>query len=392
MTIATTVSMGGATPNVNYEIGQASTQTVSIGDRAVRNLANVAATGPISVSSLQNKGSLVPSGVVTFGAATISVYGWIDAGGWGALSATFPSGNIGGDIQALDVRGGTNLTFLSSGWYGHFLYGMVNTTGSAYSLTTAPLLSGNPSNWVQNAAYVGNIVNRGDAYAFTNLYNAGLYFVSILSIGATPVLYKYLPGGGFNLQVSFVETGTSASTVYMLRSGSATQKIGIISGIDLNNNPTVSYFAAQGTDTYRSLARASNAIFAGGITALAHAWDPTGATKSAAPATQVVGSGVCKVNNAGNVVFFSNNISPFFHAWSFSGSTFGTKFANPASLPSFSAYQIFVHPSDKAVCFVSLGNIFIYAWDNVTGFGARFTNPSEITLARTYAAFFNRSF
>ena len=392
MTIATTVSMGGATPNVNYEIGQASTQTVSIGDRAVRNLANVAATGPISVSSLQNKGSPIPSGVVTFATNTISVYGWIDAGGWGALAATYPSGNTGGNIQALDVRGGTDLTFFSSGWYGHFLYGMVNTTGSAYTLTSAPLVLGSPNNWINNVAYVGNIFERGDTYVFSNLYNPGLFFVNILTITSTPRITKYLAAQGFNLQVSFVETGTSASTAYMTRSGSSTQKIGFISAISASTTPTISYFAAQGTDTYVSLARASSAIFAGGITALAHAWEPTGTTKSAAPATQVVGSGVCKVNTAGNVVFFTNNTSPFLHAWSFNGSTFGTKFANPPSLPTAGAYQIFVHPNDKAVCFVILGVLWIYAWDNTTGFGARFTNPPEINVGRTYAAFFNRSF
>ena len=392
MTLGTTVSMGGTTPNVNYEIGQASTQALSIGDRAVRNLANVAATGAISMSSLQNKGSTVPTGVMVIGNNLVRIYGWIDSGGWGALAITFLNVNTNSDIQAIDVRGGTNLQFLSTGWYGHFLYGRVNTTGSAYTAAIAPLLAGNPSNWLNNVTYVGTNATRGEVYAYSNLYNNGIFLLSALNLTSSPTLWVYGNAQGFNFQVSFVEKGTIPSAAYMLRSGSATQKIGIISGINPGTTtPTIAYFAAQGTDTYRSLASAANAVFAGGAAGLANGWDPTGATRFAAPAVQVVGSGPCKVNSSGSVVFYTNNTSPFVHAWSFTGSAFGTKFANPASLPTSGAFQIFAHPSDKAVCFVTLGGLVIYAWDNVTGFGARFTNPTELT-GRNFAAFFNRSF
>ena len=394
MTLGTVIPMGGSTPSVNYEIGQASTQQVAAGDRAVRNLANVGTTGAVPFSALQSKGSTVPAGIAVFSAALLRIYGWIDSGGWGALS--FSSNTIaGGDPIAIDARGGTNLKFLFSDIYGIFNYGTLGTTGSAYVLSISPFASGLSTNYIGNIAFVGNSGFVGDVYAFSNLNNNGVYLISAAGVTSAPTLWSYGVISPFNFQITWVETSNSTTSAYLTRAGSTTQKIGTLASINPGaTTPSISYFTNQGTDTYNGLANSSANIFAAGKTiGLAQGWTSGGVSKLSDPASQPtpVGSGICRVNTANNVVFYSDGSTPFVHAWSYTSSAFGTKFANPATLPPGNASQIYVHPSDKAVCFIIGGIPYIYAWSNSTGFGALFTNPPEIT-GRNVAAFFNRSF
>ena len=391
MTLGTTFSMGGTTPNVNNEIGQANTQTVSIGDRAVRNLANVAATGAISTSSLQNKGQAAQLGIAAFSSIGLRVYGWIDAGGWGALSATLPNA-FGADPRLLDTRGTTNPVFMVGTGIGNFVYGTFITTGTSYSATFSRSTTGNFNNGVRAITFIGiSSPNGAEFYLYANPNVNGFFSIFYYPGLGTPQLGTIAAA----FRVYWVESGGSGSgSAYFTRLDSSTQKIGSISGLVNNATPTISYFSAQGTDTYYGLANSASVIFAAGGTGLAQAWISGGATKFAAPTTQVVGPGICRVNTAGNVVFYANGTSPYVHAWSFTASAFGAKFANPATLLTDTnpADQIYVHPSDKAVCFIISGKPRIYAWNNVTGFGALFTNPTEINAVNSVAAFFNRSF
>ena len=393
MTLGTVIPMGGSTPSVNYEIGQASTQQVAAGDRAVRNLANVGTTGAVPFSALQSKGSTVPAGIAVFSAALLRIYGWIDSGGWGALSFSSNT-SAGGDPIAIDTRGGTNLKFLFSDIYGIFNYGTLTTTGSAYVLSISPFASGLSTNYIRNISFLGLSGFYGDVYAFSNPNVDGVQIISVANVTTAPLVWRYSNTAALMIPITWVE-GDSPTSAYLTRAGSTTQKIGFVANINPGvTTPSISYFTNQGTDTYNGLAKSTANIFAAGNTiGLAQGWSPTGSTKLSDPANQVtpVGSGICEVNIANNVVFYSDGSTPFVHAWSYTSSAFGTKFANPATLPPGNASQIYVHPSDKAVCFIIGGIPYIYAWSNSTGFGALFTNPPEIT-GRNVAAFFNRSF
>ena len=123
-------------------------------------------------------------------------------------------------------------------------------------------------------------------------------------------------------------------------------------------------------------------------------WSLSGfGTKFAAPSTTVTGTqnGVA-FGPANNDVFISAGSSPYINAYPFSSSGFGTKYANPATIPTSGA------PSGIAVSFLSdyYGTtpqvgvtgatspyISVYPWYSGTGFGTRMTNPASLPLGQT---------
>ena len=69
----------------------------------------------------------------------------------------------------------------------------------------------------------------------------------------------------------------------------------------------------------------------------------------------------------------ASNTSPYIHAypWS-SGTGFGTKYANPSSLPTNGRGITFSHNVDV----ISVG-IHVYAWDVINGFGTKYATPAS---------------
>lgn len=86
---------------------------------------------------------------------------------------------------------------------------------------------------------------------------------------------------------------------------------------------------------------------------------------------------------SGNAIFMANASTPFLHAYAWNSATgFGTKYANPSTLPTDgNAAKIATNPAGDAV---AVSNLFgaerlnVYAWNNATGFGTRFSNPATI--------------
>jgi hypothetical protein len=107
-------------------------------------------------------------------------------------------------------------------------------------------------------------------------------------------------------------------------------------------------------------------------------------TKYSNPSTLPTGLGAAaEFNNAGNVIGVLHTTSPriSFYAWS---SGFGTRFADPVSLPEDATTNggIGFSPSDDAVV-VANGTftspyVAAYPWSNSTGFGTRYSAPATL--------------
>ena len=95
--------------------------------------------------------------------------------------------------------------------------------------------------------------------------------------------------------------------------------------------------------------------------------------------------GVLAVAGAGGGIVLPNQaiaagskLSPYVHAWAWDSSTgFGSKFSDPATLPSGRSYGCKFSPDGKYVGFANINSpyIFVYPWTN-SGFGTKFANPS----------------
>jgi hypothetical protein len=85
-------------------------------------------------------------------------------------------------------------------------------------------------------------------------------------------------------------------------------------------------------------------------------------------------------DSTGKAVAFGSATSPFVLGYPFTDQVgFGTKYANPASLPV--AVNAILFNSDATVAFLANnGSPFVtaYAWNSVTGWGAKFANPASL--------------
>jgi hypothetical protein len=71
--------------------------------------------------------------------------------------------------------------------------------------------------------------------------------------------------------------------------------------------------------------------------------------------------------------------TPFITAYPWSGSGFGTKFANPATLPASFGMDTAFSPSGDAIAVAHHGSPFVtaYPWSG-SGFGTKFANPATL--------------
>lgn len=79
-----------------------------------------------------------------------------------------------------------------------------------------------------------------------------------------------------------------------------------------------------------------------------------------------------------DVIFVAHGSSPYISAYNFSRNGFGTKIANPSSLPNSTGNAITVHPTLQAVCMSTTSSPYLHAyqWNNTTkAFGTKYANP-----------------
>lgn len=82
----------------------------------------------------------------------------------------------------------------------------------------------------------------------------------------------------------------------------------------------------------------------------------------------------------GNAIAVSHAITPFISAYSWSASGFGTKYANPATLPASTGNGVAFSPAGDAIAVAHLTTpyISVYPWSSSTGFGTKYANPATL--------------
>lgn len=87
-----------------------------------------------------------------------------------------------------------------------------------------------------------------------------------------------------------------------------------------------------------------------------------------------------------NAIAVGHDVSPYVTAYPWSASGFGTKYADPATLPSAISRSVAFHPDYNAV---ALGTgCFVYTWSSL-GFGTRYSPPATIPAGILYEAVFS---
>jgi hypothetical protein len=83
----------------------------------------------------------------------------------------------------------------------------------------------------------------------------------------------------------------------------------------------------------------------------------------------------------GDAIAVTSNATPFVLAYPWSSSGFGTKYANPTTLPGGFGKGVAFSPLGDAIA-VGFGGaspyLRVYRWSSATGFGAAYSNPATL--------------
>jgi hypothetical protein len=81
----------------------------------------------------------------------------------------------------------------------------------------------------------------------------------------------------------------------------------------------------------------------------------------------------------GNAIAIGHATSPFVTAYPWSGSGFGTKFTDPATLPPNSGFGVAFNSTGDAIAVASFGTPYVlaYPWSG-SGFGTKFADPATL--------------
>ena len=105
-------------------------------------------------------------------------------------------------------------------------------------------------------------------------------------------------------------------------------------------------------------------------------------TKYADPATLPTGTGNgVAFSPAGNAIAVAHTTSPYVSAYPWNISTgFGTKYATPATVPTGDGNGVAFSPAGNAIAVAHATTPFItaYPWNVSTGFGTKYTNPATL--------------
>jgi hypothetical protein len=71
--------------------------------------------------------------------------------------------------------------------------------------------------------------------------------------------------------------------------------------------------------------------------------------------------------------------SPYISAYPWSGSGFGTKYTDPATLPTGNGLGVAFSPDGTALAVSHQSSPYVtaYPWSGATGFGTKYANPSS---------------
>jgi len=204
---------------------------------------------------------------------------------------------------------------------------------------------------------------------FTIPSNASVAF----SIGTTVLFVN--ENGGPNLKVAITSdtlVGTDGAT------GSRFIPPGeILTAIKVTATKWIGYLADASTLTGTFLAVGHD------VTPLitAYSWSSAGfGTKFANPGTLPASTGYgVAFSPSGNAIAVAHDVTPFITAYPWSSSGFGTKFGNPGTLPASTGNAVAFSPAEDAIAVAHNNTPFItaYPWSS-SGFGTKYTDPGTL--------------
>ncbi len=147
-----------------------------------------------------------------------------------------------------------------------------------------------------------------------------------------------------------------------------------------NDNPTVAQFLAIAHSTSPFVT--------------AYPWSSSGfGTKFANPATLPTGIGNgAAFSPAGTELAIAHDITPYVTAYPWSSSGFGTKFADPATVPTGEGLGAAFSPAgtELAIGHMTSPYVTAYPWSS-SGFGTKFANPATLPTGEGNGAAFSQS-
>lgn len=186
--------------------------------------------------------------------------------------------------------------------------------------------------------------------------------------GSQPTSTVYLPS--FNSAgnvLAMAQAGTPYTAAYIWSSGFSTRY----------SNPASLPADSSYTSGWNPAGTAlgiGGAVQAGG--ASVYLWSSGYSTKYAAPASPTGGGYGVKWLPDGNTITTNNSGTPYIHAFAWSGSGWGTKYANPSTLASQPQQCIAV--LSNAIFSGSPYTPYIIGWAFSGGFGSKYSDPSTL--------------
>ena len=104
------------------------------------------------------------------------------------------------------------------------------------------------------------------------------------------------------------------------------------------------------------------------------------AAPSPAPTTDGSNPAMIKFSPDGSAVAMATSASPYIYVYKWSASGFGTRYANPTTLPPDKAFSVGFSRDGSAIAvghFTS-PSVTVYSWNNASGFGAKYANPTTL--------------
>lgn len=146
---------------------------------------------------------------------------------------------------------------------------------------------------------------------------------------------------------------------------------------------SVAFTAVSGATSYTVISNPGNITATGTSSPIA----VTGLTAATAytfriSATNTIGtSGYSAASNSVtpiSLILISQGTSPYINAYPFSGSGFGTRYSNPATLAPGTGNGTAFNPGTNSVALAHTTTPFftVWAWSNSSGFGTKYTDPS----------------
>jgi len=127
---------------------------------------------------------------------------------------------------------------------------------------------------------------------------------------------------------------------------------------------------------------------------IAYSWSSAGfGSRYTDPAVLPTSGYSALFSPAGDSVALSSSVSPYIAAYAWTNALgFGTKYANPATLPANLPWDLSFHPAGTAIAGAissATPSIIAYPWSSATGFGTKYADPSTAPAGTGYSVAFS---